>query len=252
MIKNLFNNNKILTSIYGLESKKTQQGICIAHLSDLHEKEFGINNWGLFFKVKELQPDIIAITGDLVAHENQKTANVQYTRELAEGLCRIAPTFFVTGNHERKYEEEICEALTQGGVVVLKGGVHTLDIRGARINISGMDDPVIDESHMNSAIASFAQLDGYNVFLTHRPEIYDLCLRKNIDLVLAGHTHAGQVRIPFFSNLYMLGQGWFPKYVNGVFTDGDTTMIISRGLGSSGYPTFRLNNPPDLVAVYIN
>ena len=86
--------------------------------------------------------------------------------------------------------------------------------------------------------------------MTHQPQIYPLLLDKNVDLILAGHTHAGQIRIPVISRLYMMGQGWFPKYMQGEFTNGDTTMIISRGLGSSGYPTLRINNPPDLVMIY--
>lgn len=248
----MFNNNRIQTTVYGLDSEKVGGEIVIAHLSDLHEKEFGKGNQALFHKVSALQPDVIAVTGDLVAHENQKHADTTYTFELANGLSAIAPTFFVTGNHERAFDEEITEALLAGSVNIVRQGVYTMDIRGNRMNISGMDDLSYETHDPAEALDIFCGMDGFNLFLTHRPEVYEDSLGKNIDLILAGHTHAGQIRIPGVSRLYMPGQGFFPKYVQGEFTDGDTTMIISRGLGSSGYPSFRINNPPDLVAVYVD
>lgn len=247
----MFNNNTIEVTNYGLISDKIPGNITIAHLSDLHEKEFGENNRQLFDKVYALSPDIIAVTGDLVAHESQKKINLDYMQTLGQNLSRIAPTFFVTGNHEKLFDAEVTSALTDGGVTVIRQGVYTMDVRGSRVNIAGMDDISYGYNHTEEKLSELCPLEGFNLFLTHRPEIFELSLNKNIDLLLAGHTHAGQIRIPAISKLYMSGQGWFPKYMQGEFTDGTTTMIISRGLGSSGYPTFRINNPPDLVAVYV-
>ncbi|MDL2237680.1 metallophosphoesterase [Christensenellaceae bacterium OttesenSCG-928-K19] len=249
----MFNNNTIEITSYGLLSRKIENGFTIAHLSDLHEKEFGHHNHRLFAKVQELNPDIIAVTGDLVAHESQKKPNTTYTYELAKGLSAIAPAFFVTGNHEKQFDSEITGALADGGVTVIRGGVYTVDVRGARINITGLDDISYNPSSagLGQVLNSMQGLDGFNLFLTHRPELFNDARYRNIDLILAGHTHAGQIRIPAISKIYMNGQGFFPKYMQGEFTDGETTMIISRGLGASGYPTFRINNPPDLVAVYV-
>ncbi|MEG0251193.1 MAG: metallophosphoesterase, partial [Christensenellaceae bacterium] len=78
-----------------------------------------------------------------------------------------------------------------------------------------------------------------------------LYINKNIDLILCGHTHAGQIRFPVIGSFAMSGQGLFPKYMQGEFVEGNTTMIISRGLGSSGYPAVRINNPPELVVVNV-
>lgn len=249
--RQLFNNNTIVVNPYGLLSEKIEDGLIIAHLSDLHEKSFGPDNEELFAAVAGLRPDLIAVTGDLVAHESQAKADLAYTETLAAGLTAIAPCFFVSGNHERQFAAEIFPVLEQNGVVILHGNVQTLDVRGSRVNISGIHDPVFDPDAASANVDVFRGITGYNIFLTHRPEFFDAYAGRNIDLVLAGHTHAGQIRLPKISSVYMMGQGLFPKYMEGEFTNGETTMIISRGLGSSGYPTVRLNNPPDLVAVQV-
>lgn len=247
----MFNNNRIELTSYGLYSSKVTHEVVIAHLSDLHEKEFGKKNANLMRKVQALKPDFIAITGDLVAHENQKRPPLPYAKLLARGLSTIAPTYFVTGNHERLFDAEITETLADGGVKTIRGGIETLHIRGGAVNISGMDDITYEGADVVDAVRVFAKKEGFNVFLAHRPEFFELYLNRNIDLVLCGHTHAGQIRFPKIGTFVMSGQGFMPKYVQGEFTDGQTTMIISRGLGSSGYPAVRINNPPDLVAVYI-
>lgn len=247
----LFNNNTIVVNPYGLLSEKIVDGLIIAHLSDLHEKRFGPHNEELFAAVADLHPDMIAITGDLVAHENQSHMDAEYTETLAAGLTPIAPCFFVSGNHEKRFAGEIFPILEKHGVHILHGNIHTLDVRGSVVNVSGVHDPSFDPEAVLAAVETFEGVEGYNVFLMHRPEFFETYAGHNIDLVLAGHTHAGQIRLPMISSVYMMGQGLFPKYMEGEFTNGETTMIISRGLGASGYPTVRLNNPPDLVAVQV-
>lgn len=249
--RDLFNNNRITVTPYGLLTDKIQGELRIAHVSDLHEKRFGDGNCELFEAVASLKPDLIAITGDLVAHENQPEPDLVYTRETARGLVSIAPSFFVTGNHERRFAGEISDVLAEEGVRVLHENVETLHIRGNNVHISGTHDPSLGVYNPVTSASKLHKADGYSIFLTHRPELFEAYRQKDIDLVLAGHTHAGQIRIPAVSSLYMMGQGFLPRYMEGEFTDADTTMIISRGLGSSGYPTVRINNPPDLVAVQV-
>lgn len=249
-LRNLFNNNSIIVSPYGLVSPKVSGGLVIAHVSDLHEKCFGQRNEKLFEAVRSLQPDIIAITGDLVAHENQTKADIEYTEFTGRGLADIAPSFFVTGNHEKRFEAEILSALRSSGVSIIDHDVEILNVRGTAVNIGGIPDPDLG-AQTQRAIMAFDGLAGFNVFLTHRPEVFTELIGNGIDLVLAGHTHAGQIRIPGVSSLYMMGQGFLPKFMEGEIEVDGTTMIISRGLGSSGYPTVRFNNPPDLVAVEV-
>lgn len=245
----MLNNDRIVIEDYILKSKKIKGPVTIVHLSDLHEKRFGPYNQELFFAIREIWPDIICVTGDLVARENQRELNAEYTRELARGLSGIAPVFFVTGNHEQNLYREMLPLLEEEGVRIAPGRLFGLDIRGNRINIGGMHDVSIDRDYHKSAEMMRHAPDGYNVFLAHRPDHFHNLVHYNIDLLLCGHTHAGQVRFPFFGTFYMPGQGWFPKYLQGGFVNRDTTMIISRGLGSSGYPTIRINNPPELVCI---
>ncbi len=248
----MFNNSKIKISEYDIKSEKTLSGFTIAHVSDMHEKEFGKGNARLFEAVRSIEPDIIAITGDIVAHEKQKRHEREYTKDLAHGLADIAPSYFVAGNHERHFYEEVCAVLERGGVrIISEGNVFHTRAGGTDVNISGMDDISFDGVDALRASAALSAAVGFNIFLSHRPEVFPVLVGKNIDMVLAGHTHAGQIRIPGISNLYMPGQGFFPKYMQGEFSAEGTAMIISRGLGSSGYPTFRINNPPDLVAVRV-
>ena len=245
----MFNNNKIIVEDYLLKSKKITNYVTIAHLSDLHEKSFGEGNRDLFSSLLELSPDIIAVTGDLVARANQRELNESYTTLLARGLCKIAPVYFTTGNHEKKFFSEIIPILTREGVHIATGSVTSLNIRNNKINIAGMHDISI-EGNIHKNVAVFEQIgEGYNIFLSHRPEYYHHLMQYNIDLLLCGHTHAGQIRFPFFGTFFMSGQGVFPKYLQGGFVNQNTTMIISRGLGSSGYPTVRINNPPELVCI---
>lgn len=248
----MFNNNTIQVMSYGILSDKVKNGVVVAHLSDLHEKLFGSENDQLFDKVAMLGPDVIAVTGDMVAHEKQKTINARYIEQFARELSKIAPAYFVTGNHERKFDGQVERIMEKNGVVVLRSGdlvrVHAGE---SDINLSGMDDSSFEDTDVLDAVSVFAGREGFNIFLAHRPEHYEQYLKKNIDLVLCGHTHAGQIRFPKIGTFAMSGQGFLPKYVEGEFTDGETTMIISRGLGASGYPTIRINNPPELVAVYI-
>ena len=135
-------------------------------------------------------------------------------------------------------------------VTVLDGQIETHVFGNDVVNISGMSDEALGvqfAARKNSMLG----LQGYNVFLTHRPEYFNELVGKNIDLILAGHTHAGQIRFPKIGAFAMDGQGIFPKFVQGKFEKNGMQMIISRGLGASGYPTVRINNPPELVCVHI-
>lgn len=245
----MLNNDKISVANYMLQSQKIKSQVVIAHLSDLHEKNFGPDNRDLFSAVRRLAPDLIAVTGDLVARSRQKKLNRPYTIRLAQELVKIAPVFFATGNHEKRLFGEMLPVLIREGVQIATGKMNTLNIRGNIVHIAGMHDVSIDSDFHRHAAVFENTTDGYNIFLSHRPEHYHNLMHYNIDLLLCGHTHAGQVRFPGFGTFYMPGQGLFPKYLQGGFVNRNTTMIISRGLGSSGYPTIRINNPPELVCI---
>ncbi|MEI6101242.1 MAG: metallophosphoesterase, partial [Eubacteriales bacterium] len=203
----------------------------------------------LFISVRSLAPDIITVTGDVVSRSFQKNLNKPYTVRLAQELVKIAPVFFTTGNHEKRLFGEMLPILMREGVEIATGKMSTLVIRGNTVHIAGMHDISIERNfHRNAAVFEHLN-EGYNIFLSHRPEHYLNLMQYNIDLLLCGHTHAGQVRFPVFGTFFMPGQGLFPKYLQGGFVNQNTTMIISRGLGSSGYPAIRINNPPEMVCI---
>lgn len=231
-------------------------GFTIVQVSDLHNAVFGSNNGQLTAAVKKCSPDIIVITGDLIDYRN---GSADIGIELAGSLDKIAPTYFVSGNHEndRKNYNEIAADLKDEGVYVMRGESLPIAIGDDTIYLLGIDDPVLlpkDKGSANgerigAAIADIMPQDGYyTVLLAHRPEYIDIYEEQEVSLVFSGHAHGGQFIIPFIGGLYAPGQGIFPQYTEGMYTLGETHMIVSRGLGNSGFP-FRINNRPEIVCV---
>ena len=219
-------------------------GCRIAQVSDLHNAEFGKDNKRLLALLEEAQPDLIAITGDLV---DSRRTDPEVAIAFAREAVKIAPCYYVTGNHESRIEEypQLEQQLTKAGVTVLRGQRITLD---NGITIAGVDDPAF--TGFSAFSETLAQLAGeeYTVLLSHRPEHFDLYCQAGFDLVLSGHVHGGQFRIPFLGGVLAPGQGFFPTYDAGLYTGGQTNLVVSRGLGNSLFP-FRLNNPPEVILI---
>lgn len=223
---------------------ESARGFRIAQVSDLHNTEFGKDNQRLLSLLKEAQPDLIAITGDLI---DSRRTDLEVAVNFAKEAAKIAPCYYVTGNHESRIQEfpRLEQLLTEAGVTVLRGRAVTLD---NGITVAGVDDPAFTGFQVFSE--SLTQLAGeeYTVLLCHRPEHFDLYCRAGFDLVLSGHVHGGQFRVPFLGGLLAPGQGFFPKYDAGLYTDSQTSLAVSRGLGNSLFP-FRLNNPPEVILI---
>lgn len=258
-----FENNSLeITKIeLGLSGvPKGFEGLRIVHISDLHNKSFGKDQSKLIKKIKELNPDIIAITGDIV---DRRKYNEEPAVKLAEGLSKIAPTFYVIGNHEA-WSGKITSLegkLSESGVRVLRNEAFRLDKNGEHINILGIDDPSSSylENYIGEKTAGI-EIDNikknlsrydFNILLSHRPEMIEVYASRGIPLVLSGHAHGGQVRLPFLGGLAAPGQGLFPKYTHGVVKRDNTALVISRGLGNSIVPQ-RLFNRPELVLITLN
>lgn len=209
----------------------------IAHVSDLH------NSWlweKAIAQIKRAKPDIICITGDLV---DSSRTNVQLALEFAAQAVQIAPCYYAPGNHERRLETEVYEQLIQGlqklGVIVLHDESILLAKEDGQIRLSGLGwDP-------NEA-AAFTDFDGYDLLLAHHPEFFDIYAQAAFDLVLSGHIHGGQFRLPFVGGLYAPNQGFLPEYDAGHYTKGNTDMFINRGIGNSSFP-IRFNNRPEVI-----
>lgn len=235
---------------------KAFNGYRIAHISDLHNAEMGKDNGNLLVMLKEAKPDIIAITGDFIDSRN---TDIEIALQFAEKAAHIAPCYYVTGNHEAIVPEydEFRSGLTKLGIVVLEDERIDLKMNDETITLIGVNDPSFkfDDFFDDAELVMKNQLrelvkkdDGFTLLLSHRPELFDLYVDSGIDLVLSGHTHGGQFRLPFVGALVAPNQGLFPKYDAGLYSAESTNMIVSRGIGNSIIP-FRINNRPEVILI---
>ena len=248
-------------SVQSGEIPEAFDGFRIAHLSDLHNAEFGKDNENLVEHLRQCDPDIIVLTGDMI---DSRRTDISVVTHLAPKLVEIAPTYFVTGNHEGRLDPEQYKTLTDGlesaGVTVLENETVTVIRCGESITIAGVEDPRRDNGwteddeisvrfeRMKQKLEnlSYEYKDSFCILLSHRPDMLDVYAEADVDLVLSGHLHGGQFRIPFLGGLYAPSHGFFPEYDAGHYAKEDTEMIISRGLGNSAFP-FRINNRPEII-----
>ncbi len=232
-------------------------GFRIAQVSDLHNAEFGEDNATLLQMLSESQPDIIVITGDLIdAQHTDIGIALSFTQE----AVKIAPTYYVTGNHEASSSQHdtLKAGLESAGVTVLEDEITYLERNGETIALLGLSDPDFTikgdlfgevPAMVSTKLKNMLEQDNvYSVLLSHRPELFETYVACGVDLVLSGHAHGGQFRLPFVGGLIAPDQGLFPRYDAGLFTDGSTNMIVSRGLGNSIIP-IRFNNRPEIVLI---
>jgi len=251
-------NSALMVSEFSIQSERVPEGLSgykIAQVSDLHNAEFGDNNADLLALLEAAEPDIIVLTGDLI--DSRKT-DIDIAGSFAEKAVEIAPTYFVTGNHEARIDgyAELRDNLIAAGVTVLENEAVTIEKDGNEITLLGINDPSFQTDYLMGDSASVVQsaLDGlvddeqYTILLSHRPELFETYAGAGVDLVFSGHAHGGQFRIPFLGGVIAPNQGFFPKYDAGLYTQGNTNMVVSRGLGNSLFP-FRVNNRPELIIV---
>lgn len=235
-------------------------GFRIAQVSDLHNVELGENNTRLLQMLSDSAPDTIAITGDLV---DAGHPNIGIALNFVKRAVQIAPVYYVTGNHEASLPqyEELRTELELLGAVVLEDEAVQLKHQGAEIVLIGLSDPdftikgnMFEEVPAMVSTKLYDLMDAensYTILLSHRPELFDSYVGCRVDLVLCGHAHGGQFRLPFVGGLVAPNQGLFPKYDAGIYTDSRTSMVVSRGIGNSIIP-FRFNNPPEIVMIELN
>lgn len=220
-------------------------GYRIAQVSDLHNTSFGEDNSILLDKLAQCQPDIIILTGDLIdSYHTNVDVSVRFVRQAVE----IAPTYYVTGNHEARVRSEydlLRTAMLECGVRVLENELVTLERGDEKITLIGLHDPNFTPITDNLTSLS-SQTEDFTILLAHHPELAEHYAQAGTDLVFSGHAHGGQFRLPFVGGLIAPGQGIFPEYDSGLYQVQNTQMIVSRGLGNSLFP-FRLNNRPEIV-----
>lgn len=230
-------------------------GFRIAHISDLHNAEFGVENGDLLDRIAGENPDIIVITGDLVDSNHTDLAVALSFAEKAEA---IAPVYYVTGNHEARLPQydALRTGLMESGVIVLEDASVRITRGGDSVTLIGLADPNFTvQGDFSGEIPAMirtklADLVGseneYTILLSHRPELFEVYAESGVDLVFSGHAHGGQFRIPLIGGLIAPDQGFFPKYDSGLYTSGNTNMIVSRGIGNSIIP-LRFNNRPEII-----
>lgn len=226
-------------------------GYRIVQIADLHSAKL---EQELEQALEQIQPHLIVITGDLVNREDRDFTQALSTAALA---VRFAPTYFVRGNHEVDNPDyaRLREGLEEAGVTILEDQGVVLDYHGAALNLVGVKDVNAYPGSRTEAIQAMAQtakdlfVDGtYHVLLSHRPSLLDAYSASGADLVFSGHAHGGQVRLPVIGAVFAPDQGLLPQITAGVYTAGQTQVVVSRGLGN-GTPFPRLWNGPELVAV---
>ena len=254
-----YEKNTLDVSRYNIGNKKIPKKLDkykIIQVSDFHSiKSKKLVN-DIVYNIKKEKPNIIVITGDLFSNFNDK--NVKASTNFLKEIKNIAPIYFVSGNHEARSNNysKIKNILIDNNFTILDNKSIVIKYRGEEINLIGIDDPImvnrgnIDNFDIIKKELCKANFDKnkFDILLSHRPEFFDTYVNNNVDLILSGHTHGGQIRLPFIGAIYAPNQGLFPKYDCGLFKREDTTMIVSRGIGTSKLP-IRINNKPELVVV---
>lgn len=248
---------------YGVPAKGIERPIRIALVTDLHACAYGEGQRELLDAIGAEQPDLVLLGGDIFDEDMPRDRAVTFLRAVGERY----PCWFVTGNHEYwsgadGFAEEMA-VLAESGITRLSGEAVTVEVRGSRISLCGVDDPsawIPKNGFTGQTVGSFeeqvrraaaqAEPGTYTVLLTHRPERLDLYAEAGFDLVLSGHAHGGQWRIPGILNgLWAPNQGAFPALAGGQYEKDGTVMIVSRGLARESFRVPRLYNRPELVTV---
>ncbi len=243
---------------YQIESDEITNKVKIVVITDLHSCEYGENQESLINAIDKENPELVLLVGDIyddvMPNEN--------TSILLENISKKYPIYYVTGNHEYWSEDidGIIDLIQSYGIKVLDGSSDIININGQNINVCGITDPdVVNYTDNGKSIRE--QLDNlkdldengnFTILLAHRPELIETYKEYNFDLVLSGHAHGGQWRIPLILNgLYAPNQGFFPKYAGGKYEFDDMNFIVSRGLAKESTRLPRFYNRPELVFVEI-
>lgn len=247
-------NERLILRTYTVVSPKLTAEVRLAVVTDFHSSD---NADDVVAMVASYAPDAVLLVGDLF---DDDTANrpTERTLSLMRQLSALYPCYYVSGNHEAWTGEmdALYQQTEEAGVTVLRMSSGVLTVRGQRIALCGIPDPYEmvfsgapdTEEQLRQALEDVDSAD-FTVLLAHRPELLAKYAQFPLDLVVSGHAHGGQVRIPGVLNgLYAPNQGWFPKLAGGAYTQDGTTLIVSRGLAvRTRLP--RIFNRPEVVLV---
>ena len=259
--------NSLEVNNYSITNSKINDSINVAIISDLHDNQLGENNKELIDKINSQSPDIILVIGDMV---NSDSKNSKIVINLMKELCKDNKVFFSLGNSDIDYIEagrsDLIKELEGVGVTVLDKTYEDIEVNGNTIRIGGMyayafglnGNNDVDKDNQEDGVydflTDFQDTDNYKIMMAHRPDSFIFGNASeiwDIDLVVSGHTHGGQVRVPFKGGLYVGDQGYFPMYDKGLFDLNKIKILITSGLGSGNQKIPRFNNVPEVVNLKI-
>ncbi|MGN0802337.1 MAG: metallophosphoesterase [Candidatus Faecivicinus sp.] len=244
---------------YVIDAEEITSNVRIALVTDLHSCRYGTGQNALIKAVDDLAPDLVLLGGDIFDDDLPDESAELFLAGIADRY----PCYYVTGNHEYlsgadRFSVKM-SILRNCGVTILSGECVTVRVNGENINICGVDDPEAfaqapDEQEgfleQLRRVNSASDNGCYTVLLSHRPEYFDTYVHCGFDMVLCGHAHGGQWRLPpILNGLFAPNQGLFPKYAGGQYTQSDTIMIVSRGLARESTRIPRIFNRPELLLI---
>lgn len=247
---------RLQTVFYTIKTDQLSKPVRLALITDLHACRYGPQQTELLDAVRRQNPDVVLLGGDIF-DDKRPYDNAALT---IHALAAEYPCYYVTGNHEYWSEDvpAILEIVRDSSAAILQGSFDSLTINGQIIQICGIDDPEAAEHPpygpgINQQLLSVApafQTGAYTILLAHRPELVDTYRQYPFDLILSGHAHGGQWRIPGVLNgLYAPHQGLFPSFAGGQYDFGSCSLIVSRGLARESSRIPRIFNRPELVMV---
>lgn len=251
-------NTRLKEVTYVVKTPKVNTPITLALVTDLHACYYGEGQTTLLNAINKMSPDAILLGGDIF----DDVLPDSNTQVFLNGIAKLYPIYYVTGNHEfwRSETESIFKFMKDANITLLRGESATLEVKGEKIQIHGIDDPdasnkVTDLSFIQGQLEKVKDnIDThyYNILLAHRPFYIETYLNYDFDLITCGHAHGGQWRIPYLLNgLLAPDEGFFPKYAGGQFFFDQKTLIVSRGLSRESTRIPRIFNRPELVEINI-
>lgn len=263
--------HRFVVTEYRIESAKLGADMKekrIVFLSDLHNHKYGENNCELVGKIREAKPDLILVTGDMLVGKPGHSSAV--AAAFMAQLPEIAPVYYANGNHEQrmrenpeKYGEEYWiykKKLDEAGIIFLENDVCHAVWDGKKVSIYGLEIPIACYFRTRRYRLKGADVterlgepdaEAYNILLAHHPEFAALYKKWGADLILSGHLHGGVARIPGIGGVISPQAGLFPRYSGECRCEGNTNIVVSKGLGTHTI-NLRFWNPAEMIVLYIN
>ena len=270
-----FSERSVYTSQHSLQvnyysvfegEEQNEEAFTLIFLADLHDHTFATDNADLISEIENISPDLILLGGDML---NSYSENSDIICGLMEQLGDISQVYYGMGNHELEFMEEHPELVSEleaAGAVVLDKKFVDTEIGGVPVRVGGLYDYAfnlegVDEKELEADrvevkhfLEEFEDTDAYKIMISHRPDSFifgDAAEEWEIDLVVSGHLHGGQVVVPLLGGVYGGDQGYFPEYVHGMYEKGNLQLFVTSGLGTNKKAVPRVNNRPEVAVIEI-